>query len=137
MAPGLLLKVLLDHPGQLGWIWFTRHSDSRNVWPTDYPELGLGQIHLSGMGGCWVGRGSRGLIRGVLVMSKELADSFVSWTVKRMVLLRRDSRGVTLSSLHHLCSHKHNKSVQIVRHKNKDAKRAALESENQKVSIGF
>ncbi|KAL0156552.1 hypothetical protein M9458_047798, partial [Cirrhinus mrigala] len=37
--PGLLLKMLLDHPGQLGWIWLTRQTDFRNVWPTDYPEL--------------------------------------------------------------------------------------------------
>lgn len=127
----------LDHPEQLGWIWLTRHTDSRNVRPTDYPELRLDQLHLSRVGGCWVGGGPCGLIRGVLVKREEVADTFFSRTVKRMVLLGRDSRGVTLSSLHHLYSDKHNKTVQIMTHKTEDARRAASEHDNQKASSGF
>lgn len=128
--PGLLL--LLDHPEQLGRIWLARHTDSRNVRPTDYPELRLGQLRLSWVGGCWVGGGSRGLIRGVLVSRDKVADTFFSRTVKRMVLLGRDSRGVTLSSLHHLCSDKHNKTVQIITHKTEDARKAASEHDKPK-----
>lgn len=119
--------MLLDHPGHLGWIWLARHTDFRNVWPTDYPELWLGQIQLSRVGGCWERGGPRGLFRGALVKREDLADTFFSRTVKRMVLLGRDSRGVTLSPLHHLCSDKHNKSIQIMTHETEDAGEATSE----------